>query len=308
VLAQLQEVLAGQGRAALSGLGGVGKTQTAVEYAHRHLEEYDYIFWVSAASREGLLSGYMTIAGLLKLPESDAQDQMLTVDAVLRWLSSHERWLLILDNADDLTLAHTFIPPAKNGHVLLTTQAGAVGPVARRVEIQEMGTQEGALFLLRRATCIGRYWRRPPKMIGRGPKRLQRNSVVSRSLWTQSAKAEPVYRRVLAIREKALGSEHPDVAQSLNHLAGLYATRGQYEKAEPLFQRAVGILGWALGPKHPIVETCLNNYGRLLLNMDRSKEVEALESRPRATRAKKPRPNEPCPCGSGKKYKKCCGV
>ena len=70
------------GRAALSGLGGVDKTQTAVEYAHRYSKEYDYIFWVSAASREGLLSGYATIAGLLKLAEAGAQDQTLAVGAV----------------------------------------------------------------------------------------------------------------------------------------------------------------------------------------------------------------------------------
>ena len=43
-----------------------------------------------------------TIAGLLKLPEADTQDQMLTVEAVKRWLGSSHGWLLILDNADDL--------------------------------------------------------------------------------------------------------------------------------------------------------------------------------------------------------------
>ena len=153
-MTQLQEALASQGRAALSGLGGVGKTQTAVEYAHRHSEEYAYTFWATADSREALVSGYVTIAGLLKLPEADAKDQTLAVDAVKRWLSSHEGWLLILDNADDFGMAREFIPPGKNGHVLLTTRARARGAVARRVEIQEMGTEEGALFLLRRAKYI----------------------------------------------------------------------------------------------------------------------------------------------------------
>ena len=154
VLIQLQEALAIQGRAALSGLGGVGKTQTAVEYAYKHLDEYVYTLWASADSREALVSSYVTIAGLLKLPEFIAKEQSLAVDAVQRWLGSHDGWLLIFDNADDLGMARAFIPPGKNGHVMLTTRARATGAVARLVEIQEMGTEEGALFLLRRATCI----------------------------------------------------------------------------------------------------------------------------------------------------------
>jgi tetratricopeptide (TPR) repeat protein len=154
VLTQLQEALAAQGRAALSGLGGVGKTQTAVEYSYKHLDEYVYTLWASADSREALVSNYVTVAGLLKLPEADSQDQMLAVEAVKRWLASSQGWLLILDNADDLGMVRAFIPPGKNGHVLLTTRARATGAVARLVEIQEMETQEGALFLLRRSKYI----------------------------------------------------------------------------------------------------------------------------------------------------------
>ena len=155
VLAQLQEALSDRARVALSGLGGVGKTQTAVEYAHRHFDEYVYTFWATADSPEVLVSAYLAVAGLLKLAESDAKDQRLAVDAVKRWLGSHEGWLLILDNADDIGMAREFIPPGKNGHVILTTRARAVGAVARLVEIHEMGTEEGALFLLRRANYVG---------------------------------------------------------------------------------------------------------------------------------------------------------
>ena len=54
------------------------------------------------------------------------------------------------------------------------------------------------------------------------------------------ADAEPLYKRSLAIREKALGPDHPDVATSLNNLAELYRAQGRYADAEPLYKRVIG--------------------------------------------------------------------
>jgi len=71
--------------------------------------------------------------------------------------------------------------------------------------------------------------------------------------------AIPLAQRALAIREQALGPEHPDVATSLNNLAYLYKTLGDYPKAEPLYQRALAIQEKALGPEHPDVALSLNN-------------------------------------------------
>ena len=75
----------------------------------------------------------------------------------------------------------------------------------------------------------------------------------------QYAKAEPLFQRALQIREKALGPEHPDVANSLNNLAMLYHNQGRYTKVEPLYQRALQIREKALGPDHPDVANSLNS-------------------------------------------------
>ena len=75
--------------------------------------------------------------------------------------------------------------------------------------------------------------------------------------------AEPLYKRSLAIREKALGAEHPDVATSLNNLAELYRSQGNYPVAEPLFKRSLAILEKALGADHPNVSASLNNLALL---------------------------------------------
>jgi tetratricopeptide (TPR) repeat protein len=64
------------------------------------------------------------------------------------------------------------------------------------------------------------------------------------------ADAEPLYKRALAIREKALGPDHPDIATSLNTLAELYRAQGRYADAEPLYKRSLAIREKALGPDH----------------------------------------------------------
>ncbi len=82
------------------------------------------------------------------------------------------------------------------------------------------------------------------------------------------AEAEPFYERALAIREKALGEEHPHVAQTLNNLALLYATQGRYAEAEPLFERALEIFTRALGEEHPYTQQTKDNIQRLRAEME----------------------------------------
>jgi tetratricopeptide (TPR) repeat protein len=62
--------------------------------------------------------------------------------------------------------------------------------------------------------------------------------------------AEGLYQRALAIREKALGRDHPDVAQTLHNLANVYLSQGKYGEAEGLYQRALAIREKALGRDH----------------------------------------------------------
>ncbi|MDW8327783.1 MAG: tetratricopeptide repeat-containing protein [Anaerolineales bacterium] len=75
--------------------------------------------------------------------------------------------------------------------------------------------------------------------------------------------ALPLMQRSVAIVEQALGPAHPEVADSLHHLASLYQLQGNYWAAEPLFRRSLAILEQALGPAHPEVATSLNNLALL---------------------------------------------
>ncbi|HLL27491.1 MAG TPA: CHAT domain-containing tetratricopeptide repeat protein [Xanthobacteraceae bacterium] len=107
------------------------------------------------------------------------------------------------------------------------------------------------------------------------------------------AEAEPLYKRSLAIREKALGPDHPDVAASLNNLALLYDQQGRHVDAEPLYKRALAIWEKTLGPDHPDVATSLNNLALLYDAQGRYADAEPLYRRSLAIREKILAPDDP---------------
>ncbi len=139
---------------AISGMGGIGKTQTAVEYAYKYQDDYECSYWIKAESRESIISDFVTTAHLLDLTEQHEQDQSQVVAAVKRWFEEHTGWLLIFDNADDLTILREFMPSSGKGHILLTTREQATGRIAQRIEIEKMEPDEGTTFLLRRTGII----------------------------------------------------------------------------------------------------------------------------------------------------------
>ena len=72
--------------------------------------------------------------------------------------------------------------------------------------------------------------------------------------------------RLLAIREKAFGPDHPAVASGLAGLAAVHVARGQYAQAEPLLKRALAISEKTLGPDHPATASILDDYADALSN------------------------------------------
>ena len=98
------------------------------------------------------------------------------------------------------------------------------------------------------------------------------------------ARAISLAQRVLAIREMALGPEHPNVATALNNLAKLYYDQGRYADAEPLFKRSLAIREKSLGLNHPDVAVVLENLTNLDHVQDRYAEAETFYSRSLAIR------------------------
>ncbi|MCY2928808.1 MAG: FxSxx-COOH system tetratricopeptide repeat protein, partial [Planctomycetota bacterium] len=136
---------------AISGLGGVGKTQLAVQYAWQHGGEYKVVWWVRAEQPAQLAADYADLARALNLPEKDAREQEIVVEAVRKWLSINGEWLLIFDNAPDPEAVKPYLPAGRKGHVIITSRHHAWGGIAQRLDVKVLPIDDAVIFLRNRA-------------------------------------------------------------------------------------------------------------------------------------------------------------
>ncbi|MEV0314366.1 FxSxx-COOH system tetratricopeptide repeat protein [Nonomuraea fuscirosea] len=155
VLQHLREQLVGGAQpvvtqAALYGLGGVGKTQLAIEYAHRYMADYDVVWWISAEQSELLNGAMANLAVRLGLSVGDnmAEAAQSARDALRRG-DPYKRWLLIFDNADNPVELRNYLPGGSSGHVLITSRHPAWEQAAVPLQV-DVFTREESLEHLRR--------------------------------------------------------------------------------------------------------------------------------------------------------------
>lgn len=152
-LEQLRDNLVGGGKAilvaqALYGLGGVGKTQVALEYAYRFMADYDLIWWVPAERADQIVSSLAELAGRLGISVGDnVTEAARTALESLRRGRSHPRWLLIFDNAEDPKELEPFMP-AGGGHVLITSRNQTWSYIAEPLEVDVFQREESVAHLL----------------------------------------------------------------------------------------------------------------------------------------------------------------
>jgi len=154
MLADLRAALtSGQAAAltqAIHGLGGVGKTQLAIEYAYRHRADYSVVWWVRAEEPAALAGDYAALAAALDLPQKEAREQAVIVEAVRRWLEANTGWLLVFDNAGEPADVREYLPRSAGGHAIITSRNPAWGTVARPLGVQVFERPTSVEFLLKR--------------------------------------------------------------------------------------------------------------------------------------------------------------
>jgi tetratricopeptide (TPR) repeat protein len=154
-LAGLREQLTGQGAAtlvpavALTGMGGVGKTQLALAYAQRYRTDYTLGWWVPAETQLGMITALANLAVELGLPAElpPAELAARARDA----LGDRSKWLVIFDNAPDPVAVAEYLPGSGGGHVLVTSRDSAWQGIADSIPVDLLSAESAVELLLRRS-------------------------------------------------------------------------------------------------------------------------------------------------------------
>ncbi len=139
-------------RLAVHGLGGIGKTRGALEYAWRHTDDYTALLFISAPSIAELRSNLSNLSGVLGTTVDKASiDEQLA--AVLAWLDAHPGWLLIIDNVDTEEAAaevQRLLARLRKGHVLITSRISNWSAGVEPLELDVLAEADAAAFLIER--------------------------------------------------------------------------------------------------------------------------------------------------------------
>jgi tetratricopeptide (TPR) repeat protein len=136
---------------ALHGMGGVGKSQLAVEYVYRHQADYDLIWWIPAERPAQIGQALGELARRLNLPVgAEVNAAVPAVREILRTGRPYTNWLLVFDNAESPEAVRPFFPTGGPGCILVTSRDPRWATIARTLEVNVFTRQESTELLRRR--------------------------------------------------------------------------------------------------------------------------------------------------------------
>lgn len=128
--------------AAEVGLGGIGKTQLALQYAYRNLHQYQTVFWINAENEATLMQSYQNLARFLKIPNTAN-----LIQVVNGHLQTHPGWLLIYDDASDPKALEKVLPTS-GGQVIITSRNIDWGKIAQVFKVNVFKPDESLKLMM----------------------------------------------------------------------------------------------------------------------------------------------------------------
>lgn len=134
----------------LTGTGGVGKTQLALEYAYNCGFEYDVVWWIEAEDPKMIIEGYRGFAYKMGFIERDVEDSEIILSSVNSWTSQNRKWLFIFDNAETLEQVYDYLPIHPQGHIIITSRNTNWNEFGKVLEIDVFSELEAPIFMRKR--------------------------------------------------------------------------------------------------------------------------------------------------------------
>ncbi|MFD5493001.1 FxSxx-COOH system tetratricopeptide repeat protein [Streptomyces sp. NPDC127091] len=141
---------------ALQGMGGVGKSQLAVEYVYRHLHEYQVVWWIPSEQPQQIRQFLVMLAGRLgvSVGSGEANSAVPAVIEALRIGEPYKNWLLVFDNAENPEAVREFFPTNGPGRILVTSRNAQWAASARPLEVDVFTREESRALLQLRAPTL----------------------------------------------------------------------------------------------------------------------------------------------------------
>ena len=135
----------------IAGLGGIGKTQLAIEYAYRHCNLFSTAIWFAVAETTAIIQNhFVAFAEKFSLPlPPDYKPEDLQRE-VKKWLSKNKNWLIIFDNVESYDVVKPYLPQKISGRLIITTRNAQIDDIGDQIELGVFDEKESVSFLQRR--------------------------------------------------------------------------------------------------------------------------------------------------------------